>query len=145
MSSRADKDYLAWRQMIVRCTSKKCASYPRYGGRGIAVCERWTKSFAHFMEDMGPRPEGMTIERINNDGAYDQSNCRWATRIEQAKNRRSNILLEFDGEKHCLGDWAKKLGFTYFTLYWRYAIAGWSIRRTLTTPSRWAEPDKLWI
>jgi len=79
----------SWRKMIERCTSKNAAQYADYGGRGITVCDRWRESFSDFVEDMKPRPEGTTLDRYpNNDGNYEPGNCRWATKKQQAANRR---------------------------------------------------------
>jgi hypothetical protein len=82
------RTYTSWRKMIERCTNKNHAQYKDYGGRGITICERWRKSFSEFLRDMGRRPEGKTLDRINNDGGYSRENCRWATPQEQTEHRR---------------------------------------------------------
>jgi len=78
----------SWFNMIQRCTNPKAIKYPSYGGRGIAVCTRWLISFSDFLDDMGPRPEGTSIDRIDTYGDYEPGNCRWATIAEQAANKR---------------------------------------------------------
>ena len=84
---KRDPTYLSWQAMKDRCLNTKRRYYHRYGGRGITICDRWLHSFSAFLEDMGPRPTGLTLERINNDGNYEPSNCRWATQHEQTLNQ----------------------------------------------------------
>jgi len=100
-----DQDYSVWTSMKARCSNENDKDYARYGGRGIAVCERWRNSFEDFMKDMGVRSEGYTIERLNNDGNYEPKNCKWVDRATQAKNRNHALLHEFDAEVFSIGTW----------------------------------------
>lgn len=87
-----DPVYGVWQSMIQRCSNPKAHFYNRYGGRGIKVCDRWLK-FEYFIEDMGERPKGMTIDRINNDGNYEPSNCRWVSHKDNCNNRSNKKIL----------------------------------------------------
>lgn len=103
--------YKQWRNMINRCHNPKNPSYHNYGGRGIHVCERWRDErwgFDSFRDDMGECPEGMTLDRMNNNRGYMKKNCRWATRLEQKANCRNNIQIHFGGETKCLEVWARE-------------------------------------
>lgn len=110
------KTYGCYRSMIKRCTSPKHKAFSYYGGRGIRVCARWLESFENFLADMGEPPEGMSIERIDNNGNYELGNCRWATRSEQAHNMRSNRNLTVDGETLCLSEWSRRSGVSNRTI-----------------------------
>lgn len=81
-------EYAAWGAMIQRCNNPKHPRYPLYGGRGIQVCERWLNSFENFYADLGPRPDGYELDKIDNDKGYEPSNCRWVTKLESRRNRR---------------------------------------------------------
>lgn len=121
--------YTSWRNMIQRCTNPKNKRYQCYGGRGIIVCEKW-RQFENFLADMGECPPSYTIERQNNDGNYEPSNCRWATIAEQAVNRSNNSRIEFRGQKRLLRDWAAEIGIDRRTLH-RRLKCGWPLERAL--------------
>ena len=103
--------YLAWNRMHRRCKDPRVIDYEHYGGRGIVVCERWHK-FENFLEDMGERPDGLTLERVNNDGNYEISNCRWATRMEQANNTRRNHIVDTPHGQITVAQIARMIGVT---------------------------------
>lgn len=100
--------YSTWLSMRYRCSKKDYDGYDRYGAKGITVCERWENSFNNFLEDMGERKRGVTIDRIDNSKGYFKENCRWATKKEQTLNRGVTKWLTYKGETLCLADMAKK-------------------------------------
>lgn len=110
-------EYRSWAGMLVRCFNKNCKAYDRYGGRGITVCERWRNSFQNFYDDMGRKPKGYSIERKDNNGIYSPENCKWSSVQDQARNRRSNIKITYNGETICLAEYAEKIGVDFFVLY----------------------------
>lgn len=113
------KEYSIWIGIRQRCEKPGVSGYERYGGRGIRVCDRW-KVFENFLADMGriPSPDH-TIERVDNDGDYQPSNCRWATRQEQSQNTVRNVFVEIDGDLVCMTEAARRLGVPYETMRWR--------------------------
>jgi hypothetical protein len=124
--------YLSWANMKSRCDHASCPRYADYGGRGIAYCERW-RLFQNFLEDMGERPNGTTLDRIDVDGNYEPGNCRWASEQQQKRNTRRNVILEFGGRSMCVADWALEIGIRRQSLEKRLKN-GWSVERALTTP-----------
>lgn len=126
--------FWTWTRMKGRCSNKKNSSFRNYGGRGIKVCERWHK-FENFYEDMGDKPINKSIDRINNNGNYEPSNCRWADNYQQTNNRRFNVVLEFNGEKMTVSNWARHIDINAKSLYNRIHL-GWPTERILTEPVR---------
>lgn len=125
--------YRSWRSMVVRCTNPNATSYKYYGAIGVAVCERW-KRFQNFYADMGDRPEGSTLDRIDSTKGYEPTNCRWASKKQQARNRRTNNLLVFRGERLTLEEWAERFGIKSNTLWMRLYEQRWDLERALTSP-----------
>ncbi len=101
--------YLTWRSMINRCQDTSKDHCRDYAAKGIAVCERW-KSFENFLADMGERPKDHTLDRIDSSKGYEPSNCRWATKKEQSRNRSCTRWIEYDGRRQTLTDWAREIG-----------------------------------
>lgn len=132
------KPTLAWRiwqEMKQRCYNPKCNRYYTHGARGIKVCQRWLHSFEDFMKDMGPRPKGGCLERKDNDGDYTPENCRWATRKEQARNKRNTFWVEYQGERLSLAEWCERLGLKYHTTAER-------LRRGMAPEEAFAHPRR---
>lgn len=121
-----------WRQMRDRCLNPNNPRFGDYGGRGISVCERWG-SFENFLADMGDRPRGYQLDRIDNNGNYEPSNCRWATVGQQLNNKRNNRLLTLNGETLTIGEWSQRTGLPWDAIRSRLRY-GWSVERALTEP-----------
>ena len=127
--------YSSWKSMKARCLNPTDKDYENYGGRGIRVCDRWLKSFIDFHADMGDRPKGKTIDRINNDGDYEPNNCKWSTPKEQGNNKRKNYYIEYLGQVKTAKQWAKDIGVVdYKTALYRLR-SGWGVEASFTTPS----------
>lgn len=124
--------YRAWAGMWERCTKPAHKSYAFYGGRGITVCKRW-ELFENFYADMGERPEGMTLDRRDNEQGYAPDNCFWATHTEQMNNTRSIRRLTYGGETLTLAEWALRLGVTKRAIKARITY-GWGTERICTAP-----------
>lgn len=128
----AHRAYQAWYSMRYRCRNPKCKEYARYGGRGIRVCDRW-QVFSNFLADMGIPPAGLSIDRIDNDGNYEPSNCRWATPLQQSHNSRRPKWLTINGVSRSQLAWARELGVHKSTVT-RWIQRGW--RGQHATPDR---------
>lgn len=109
-------EFIAWQAMNGRCYNEKDPSYKSYGGRGIDVCKEWRDSVSHFIADMGEQPKNKSLDRIDNSKGYSKENCRWATKKEQADNRRSTRFYEYNGQRLSLSDWSRQLNIKYTTL-----------------------------
>ncbi len=123
--------YGLWHSMIQRCYDKNCNVYYRYGGRGINVCNKW-QTFEGFYEDMGDKPKGKSLERLDNDGDYCPENVVWADAKAQANNRRSNVILEHNGKKQTMQQWCDELDLKIGTVWARLNVYGYSVAKALT-------------
>lgn len=135
---RNSVEYATWKRIKDRCTNTKNPKYASYGGRGIAVCERWKNSFLAFLEDMGPRPSANhSIDRFpDNDGNYEKSNCRWATVVEQANNTRTNRLFTFYGKTMTMAQWCHIAQIDQGVVSDRLIKLGWSEKEAFWRPVR---------
>ena len=122
-----------WKAMRKRCSNVNNKDYCRYGGRGIKVCDEWQNDFLSFERWAinNGYIEGLTIDRVNNDGNYEPNNCRWVTHKDQCNNRCNSICITHNNESHSLSEWADLLNIKYSTLYSRYK-KGWDAERILS-------------
>ena len=133
--------YSTWASMIQRCANSKSHGYEHYGGKGIKVCDKW-KTFSGFLSDMGVRPEGMSLDRVNGNCDYEVNNCRWATNIQQANNMSSNRFIEYNGKRLTVSQWTRELGGMPSMVASRLKN-GWDEIRAVSTPVKWNCKNKL--
>lgn len=141
----ASREYFIWRSMRARCHNPSNARYDDYGGRGISVDQKW-ESYESFLLDMGRAPEGYSLDRKDVNGNYDLDNCKWATAVEQANNKRNTVFLEFEGKKQTIGEWAVEKNISPTVIRTRLS-AGFPIdvileSRNLTTGNKYKENHK---
>lgn len=129
-------EYACWSRIKDRCERRANPSYKHYGGRGISVCERWRNSFELFLKDMGKRPDGTEIDRIDNDGDYEPGNCRWVSRLVNSRNKRSNRRLTYRDRTKCISEWAEELGIPPDIISTRLK-RGWTVDDALNRPLRY--------
>ena len=130
--------YITWAGMKRRCSDKKDDAYKNYGGRGIKVCDEWENDYTAFkiwaLEN--GYEDDLFIDRIDTNGNYESNNCRWTTQKVQQRNRGNNHLVTYEGETHCVAEWAEKLGMKYQTLLRRINYSKWPIKKAFTTTVR---------
>lgn len=129
------REYRAWCHAKGRCNAPNDKGYIHYGGRGIAMSPEWSRSFETFLSDMGKCPDGLTLERKDVNRGYERENCVWATRSTQSNNRRSNIIVSFNGEQLTLANCARKAGVKYWSLY-QLMMRGSTLEESLTRAAR---------
>ena len=132
------RTYMSWEAMIQRCCNPKAADFPKWGGAGVTVSKDWRESFVTFLADLGERPTGKSLDRIDGKLGYCKENCRWATPREQNQNQKINRLLTFHGETKCLAEWARTVGLSHHTIEARLDL-GWTVEEALTIPARRAK------
>jgi hypothetical protein len=130
--SRYPREYKTWRSMKARCDNPKATGFFRYGGKGISYDPTWV-DFEAFFQDMGERPDGCSLDRIDGSKGYSKENCRWATRKEQCNNRINNVRYTFEGLTLTVAQWARHKGIKHVTLKNRLNL-GWGIEKALTKP-----------
>lgn len=138
--------YDLWTQMIVRCSNPNNKAYYRYGGRGIKVCSRWSDGehgktgFECFIDDMGEKPRGKSLDRINVDGDYEPANCRWATNTQQCRNKTNNARVEYDGRTYTWSELSEKGVVSAQLIRSRVVQYGWDLKDAMFTPPKRKTP-----
>ena len=132
LSRTFSSEYHIWKTMRSRCNNPRNQRFQLYGARGIKVCERWN-NFGNFLHDMGLKPPNLTLERKDNNGPYSPSNCIWATKKQQCRNKRNNVLLTLRDETLTVAEWTERLHFKPMVIFNRIRY-GWTTEKILTTP-----------
>lgn len=133
-------EYKSWSGMLTRCENKNNHKFIDYGARGITVCDAW-HDFQKFFNDMGARPPGTTLGRINNDGNYEPGNCEWQSAVSQARNKRNTALFTFENVTATIPEHCERLGLSSSTVRSRIYTYGWSAGKALSiTPRNWGGP-----
>ena len=134
-SGKFSPEYHSWASMLQRCTNPLRKGYKHYGGKGVQVCARWLK-FENFLADMGSRPEGMSLDRIDVQGNYTPENCRWADKVTQARNSVQVVWVEMLGERKRLVEWCEQLGVSVNTVRDRVKYYGMTYQEAILKPKR---------
>ena len=129
-NAQGTPEHESWKQMKGRCNSPNHTEFARYGGRGITVCGRWM-SFENFLEDMGKRPSGMTLDRIDVNGNYCPENCKWSTAKEQARNKRNNVVLTIDGKSKTVAEWCENPAAAKDKTVYKRVKIGWPAKEAV--------------
>lgn len=133
-NGKHSRTYQVWDSMVRRCASPTHPAYAAYGGRGITVCAEWV-DFKNFLRDMGEQPRDMTLDRRDNDQGYSRDNCRWATWVEQNRNKRGVRIVTADGVSKTIVEWSEQFGWPHHVICSRLRD-GWSEERAVNTPWR---------
>jgi hypothetical protein len=132
---KMSSEYVSWQRMIQRCQNLGYANYHNYGGKGITVCNKWKNSFVSFLEDMKEKPfKNAQLDRINTDGNYEPNNCRWVSCKENSRNRRDNLVIEWNDQKKTLSEWSEILNINKNTLRDRIYSTKWTLEEAMSTP-----------
>jgi hypothetical protein len=119
-NNKITKTYSSWQKMKNRCLNPNHDTYKHYGGRGIKICDRWINCFENFLADMGERPDGKTLDRIDSNGNYEPGNCKWSTQLEQTNNQRKSVRITYRGETHTIAEWGRILNIKIGTVKYRF-------------------------
>lgn len=139
LAKQYSSEHYSYNAMKIRCLCKSHKQYKDYGGRGIKICARWSDKltgFENFLKDMGKRPNGCTLDRIDVNGDYCPENCRWATRKEQSRNQRNNTSVTYDGRQYTISELAQKNNLSPSVLYNRIMKYNWNLEHAVSTPVR---------